>query len=316
MTSARRVEEVDDGWVADHLPDRPPRAHKGTFGRLLIVAGSFEYGGAPLLTGLGAARMGAGLVTVAVPESLQRRLVGAVPELTWLALSEDAGGLASAGGWRRLAGELARYDAMVVGPGLGRHPVTSRRVRRLLAERSVPAVIDADALNALAEEDRWWRTLRAPAVLTPHPLEFSRLLGSPNRAVDDSDYERANAAADAARDWDQVVVLKGACTVIAAPDARLVRSRVETPALATAGTGDVLAGAIGALIAAGLEPFTAAVCGVAIHATAGLVCEERIGAAGTMASDVAGALPEAMGIIRSARPPAAGGPPGGGAQWS
>lgn len=280
---------IDREWVAARLPARPTHAHKGTFGRVLVVAGSLEYSGAALLAGLGALRTGAGLVSLATPESVGMRLMGAVPELTLTLLAEESPGLISPAGWRRASGEAASYDALAVGPGLGRQPGTQRRTRNLIEELKRPAVIDADALNALAGAERWWRDLQT-MVLTPHPGEFARLTGS---MPGDDDEERATAAAAAAERWQQVVVLKGANSVVAAPNGELRRSLVATPALATAGSGDVLSGAIAALLAAGLSPFDAAGCGVALHAEAGRLAEERIGPAGVIARDVAHLLPEA-----------------------
>jgi NAD(P)H-hydrate epimerase len=280
---------LDRDWVAARLPARSSHAHKGTFGRVLVVAGSLEYSGAALLAGLGAARTGAGLVSLATPESVGMRLMGFVPELTLTLLAEEAPGLTSPSGWRRLAASAATFDALVIGPGLGQQPGTMRRVRNLIAEIERPAVIDADALNALAAADRWWIHL-PHAVLTPHPGEFARLAGA---MPPDDDRARATAAAEAAARWGQAVVLKGANTVVAAPEGEVRRSPVATPALATAGSGDVLAGAIGALLAGGLDPFDAAGCGVALHAAAGMLAEERIGPAGTIARDIAQLLPEA-----------------------
>ena len=289
-------------WVADHLPPRDPRAHKGTFGRLLVVAGSMEYAGAALLAGLGAARTGAALVCLATPASVGAQLLGVVPELTAMLLAEEAAGLIGPAGWRRVAHEATAYDATVAGPGLGSQSSTQRRVRTFLAELRGPAVVDADALNALATEDGWWRTLSGPMVLTPHPGEFARLLreaAEPSLADDDA--ARAKAAAAAAARWRQVVVLKGAHTLVAAPDGQLLRSDVATPSLATAGSGDVLAGAIGALLAAGCSALDAAACGVAVHGAAGLLAERRIGRAGVIARDIAGLLPEAIEQLREGR---------------
>lgn len=290
---------ISDRWVAERLPARPARAHKGTFGRVLVVAGSIEYPGAALLTALGAMRAGAGLVRVATAESVAARLAGSLPEVTWLSLDEEAPGLIAPGGWRRITAEAKGYDAAVVGPGLGRQPATQRRTRQLVAGISIPTVVDADGLNALAEERRWWRNLRSTLVMTPHPVEFARLSGGDPPADDDE--ERAAAAAAAAAEWGHVVVLKGAHSVVVSPDGTGMRSRVATPALATAGSGDVLAGAIAALLAAGTEPFVAAACGVAIHAAAGVLVGERIGSAGGMATDIAAALPEAMAGLRASR---------------
>lgn len=284
--------ELDREWVNAHLPARPARAHKGTFGRLLVVAGSLEYAGAALLCGLAAARAGAGLVCLATPESVALRLMGLVPELIAMPLAEEAVGLISPAGWRRVATESAGYDALVIGPGLGHQAGTLRRARNLIGELARPGVIDADGLNALAESDHWWRNQPGPLVLTPHPGEFARLMRA--AAPPDDDEARAGAAAEAAERWGQVVVLKGANTIIAAPDGQLRRSPVATPALATAGSGDVLAGAIGALLAAGLDPFSAAACGVALHGAAGLLAAERIGEAGVIARDLAQLLPQAV----------------------
>ena len=294
------VVELSQAWVTEHLPERPERAHKGTFGKLLIVAGSMEYSGAALLAGLGAIRSGVGLACLATPEAVGTRLMGLVPELISMLLVEEAPGLTSPGGWRRLAAEAPAYDALVVGPGIGRQPATLRRARGFISELRHPAVIDADALTALAEVLRWWESVRAPLVLTPHPGEFARLMRMSEGLADDDDH-RAEAAGEAAARWGQVVVLKGAHTVIASPGGDLLRSEIATPALATAGSGDVLAGAIGAFLAGGLEPMDAAGCGVAVHAAAGLLAEERIGQAGVIARDIANLLPTAIQHLRDGK---------------
>src|SRR5574338_836048 len=296
------VQSLTQRWVASRLPARPPRAHKGTFGRVLVVAGSMEYAGAALLAGLGAARAGAGLVCLATPESVGRQLLGLAPELTAMLLDEEAPGLIAPGGWRRLTTEAPGFEALVIGPGLGRQPNTLRRTRAFLGDLEMPAVVDADALNALAAANGRWRPLRAALVLTPHPGEFARLRGEPlSEAMSGDDVARAEAAGAAAILWGQVVVLKGARTVIATPDGAVLRSDVATPALATAGSGDVLSGAIGAMLAAGLEPLDAAGCGVAIHGAAGLLAEDRIGHSGVIARDLVALLPEATQQLRGGR---------------
>jgi ADP-dependent NAD(P)H-hydrate dehydratase / NAD(P)H-hydrate epimerase len=285
-------------WVARNLPPRPARAHKGDFGRVLVIGGSIEFPGATVLVGLGAMRAGAGLVRVAAAQSVVARLASAVPELTWSALDEEAPGLIAPGGWRRATADAAASDAAVIGPGLGRQAATHRRARQLIASLRRPAVVDADGLNALAGGARWWQGLKAPLVLTPHPGEFARLTGEASPAADDDD-GRASSAAAAAERWGQVVVLKGARTVIADPNGEVVRADVATPALATAGSGDVLSGAIGAFLAAGATPFAAAACAVAVHGAAGLLAADRIGSAGTMARDLADLLPPAIAQLRA-----------------
>jgi ADP-dependent NAD(P)H-hydrate dehydratase / NAD(P)H-hydrate epimerase len=294
MAAARTITQR---WVAEHLPPRPERAHKGSFGRLLVVGGSIDYPGAALLTALGAARAGAGVVRVAAAESVAARLAGVVPELTWMALDEEAPGLIAPGGWRRITTEVPSYDALVIGPGLGSQPATQRRARQLLAAVTIPTVVDADGLNALAGTQRWWQPIRAPLVLTPHPGEFARLNGGPPPPGDD-DAARAEAAAEAAGRWNAVVVLKGAHTVVASPGGELLASAIATPALATAGSGDLLAGAIGAFLAGGAAPIDAAGCGVAVHGAAGLLAADRIGTTGVIARDIAALLPEAIGQLR------------------
>ena len=288
---------ITQRWVAERLPPRPERAHKGTFGRLLVVGGSIDYPGAALLAALGAARAGAGVVRVAAAESVAARLAGAVPELTWMALDEEAPGLIAPGGWRRITTEAPSYDALVIGPGLGSQPATQRRARQLLAAVTIPTVVDADGLNALAGTQRWWQPIRAPLVLTPHPGEFARLNGGPAPPGDD-DAARAEAAAEAAGRWNAVVVLKGAHTVVASPGGEQLVSAIATPALATAWSGDLLAGAIGAFLAVGAAPLDAAGCGVAVHGAAGLLAADRVGTAGAIARDIAALLPEAIGQLR------------------
>ena len=292
---------ITQRWVARHLPPRPERAHKGDFGRLLVVAGSLELPGAALLAAIGAMRAGAGVVRVASAESVVARVAAAVPELTWMSLDEEAPGLIAPGGWRRITAEAAGYDAVVIGPGLGRQPATLRRTRQLISALEGPVVVDADGLNALADGRRWWQGMRAELVLTPHGGEFTTLTGedAPDADADDA---RSEAAGAAALRWDQVVVLKGARSIVAAPDGTVLRSDVATPALATAGSGDVLAGVIGAFLAAGTAPLDAAACGVAVHGAAGLLASERIGNAGVMAGDIAALVPEAIAQLRGDRP--------------
>jgi len=291
---------ITQRWVARNLPARSDRAHKGDFGRLLVVAGSIDFPGAAVLAALGAMRSGVGVVRVAAAESVAARVSGSVPELTWMSLDEEAPGLIAPGGWRRVTTEAASFDAVVIGPGLGRQPATLRRTRQLIASLEIPAVVDADGLNALAADARWWQGLGSSLVLTPHPGEFSRLTGE---AAPDSgdDSARAEAAAGAALRWDQVVVLKGARTLVAEPGGELLRSDVATSTLATAGSGDILAGCIGAFLAAGAPLMAAAACGVAVHGAAGLLAADRIGQTGVMARDIANLLPEAIAQLRGER---------------
>jgi len=219
--------KLDDDLAATLLPERPKRGHKGSFGRLLVIAGSLDYAGAALLVCRAAGRAGAGLVTLAVPESLQPLFAAKVIEATTMALPEDD--LEEIDPESALARILDHeHDALVVGPGLRPGLATAELVRELIAAPDAadraPIVLDAEALRSLATMDAWWEGGRRPAVLTPHAGEFARLrAGSGDRAADDGDLAddddaRLAAALDAAATWRSVVVLKGARTVIAAPD--------------------------------------------------------------------------------------------------
>jgi NAD(P)H-hydrate epimerase len=291
---------MDDRAAAQLLPARPVRGHKGTFGKLLVIAGSLDYAGAALLVCRAAGRAGAGLVTLAVPESLQPLFAAKVVEATTMALPEDD--VEEVDPEPALARILDHeHDAIVLGPGLRPGLSTAELVRELLSvpEEATPApiVLDAEALRSMATLGEWWTSASRPAVLTPHPGEFARLrAGAGQDASADGDLSgddtaRASAAKDAAATWHQVVVLKGARTVVAEPDGTVSVAPFENPALATGGTGDVLAGIIGALLAQGLAPGPAARLGVYLHGMAGDVVRDRIGDAGVLASDLPDAIP-------------------------
>jgi len=300
---------LDDDLAASLLPTRTSRGHKGSFGKLLVIAGSLDYAGAALLVSRAAGRAGVGLVTLAIPESLQPLFAAKVVEATTMALPEDD--VEEVDPEPALARILDHdHDAIVVGPGLRPGLATTELVRLLIAsagDEPAPVVLDAEALRSLATLDRWWDGERRPAVLTPHAGEFERLrAGSGHDPAADGDLAedddaRVAAARGAATEWAQVVVLKGARTVIAQPErdgepgsGPPTVAPFENPALATGGTGDVLAGAIGALLAQGLPPFDAARLAVHLHGAAGDAVRERFGDAGLLASD----LPDGLAIAR------------------
>ncbi|HMP41831.1 MAG TPA: NAD(P)H-hydrate dehydratase [Roseiflexaceae bacterium] len=309
------------------LPARPGDSYKGTFGHALVIAGTPQYPGAAGLASAAAARSGAGLVTLAsgrntppvgrIPEVIARPL----PEAEWGALGE-----AAADEIRTIAGD---YQVLLIGPGLGREAATRQFLERLLgiepprqrsqigfrfgasaekpADTSNPAlpplVIDADALTLLGmieaehngETPHWWEHLgRERAILTPHPGEMRRLLG-----VDTLDTDLADVAAQAARRWAQIVVLKGADTIIAAPDGRVFVNQGGNAALATGGTGDVLAGTITGLLAQGVAPLDAAVLGVFLHSAAGRIVRDEIGDMGALAGDLLPRLPIAARRLKA-----------------
>jgi NAD(P)H-hydrate epimerase len=287
---------LDEGLAASLLPDRDPRGHKGTFGRVVVVAGSLDYAGAALMSGAAALRAGSGLVTLCLPASLQPHLAGRVPELITRGLPETAPGqvdpLASA------AAILEQpQDALLVGPGLEPGRATTRLVQALLAAEGPPAVVDAGALDALAGTRGWSGRVRRACVLTPHPGELRRLGYEAGSTAD----ERSRAAVTAATAWRQVVVLKGAGTVIAEPGGQALLAPFSVPALGTAGSGDVLAGVIVSLVGQGLAPFDAAALGVYLHARAGEQLGEQLGDAGLMATDLLTQIPRVRAHLRGIR---------------
>ncbi len=293
------LELMTAGWARALLPRRPADAHKGTFGRALIVAGSRSYVGAARLAAAAAARAGAGLVTLAVPESLRAEVASGYPEPTYLPLPESYPGAHSPSAAGVVMDRAGGYDALLVGCGLGLEDGAVEMVERLLYgdARLPPTVIDADALNVLArsQEPEWWERLPRRAVVTPHPGEMGRLADEPAAAVQ---RDRTGAATRSAEKWNKVVVLKGAHTVVASPGGAAKVSPFANPGLASAGTGDVLAGAIAGLLAQGLDLEDAAALGVYLHALAGESVRREMGETGMLAGDLLPALPQATRDLR------------------
>lgn len=248
------------------------------------------------MAGTAALRMGAGLVTLFLPGSLQPFLAGRVPELITRAMPEISPGEVNGSA---AAAEIADhpYDALLVGPGLRPGRGTSHLVDRLLRDQGSPVVVDAGALDALAGSPGWWERARRSCILTPHPGEFGRM-GPP---AGETDEERLAAALGAAAAWRQVIVLKGAATVIAKPDGQALVAPFSIPALATAGSGDVLAGAIASLVAQGLQPYEAAALGVYVHGSAGENISHRLGDAGMLATDLLAELPRVRRFLDQLR---------------
>lgn len=314
---AVKAEVADDDSVSGLLPERPLDAHKGTFGTALIVAGSANYTGAALLSGKAAYRVGAGLVTMAVPAMVHSALAGQFPEATWALLPHERGFVARGAG-EELTKSFERATAMLIGPGFGMEDATRDFLDDLLSGKSAPKkstgrigflqeqaakkddttmhlppmVVDADGLKLLAKIKDWHKSLPSLAVLTPHPGEMGVLTGL---SAEEIQADRIGVARRFAKKWGHVVVLKGAFTVIAAPDGMVTVIPVASPALARAGTGDVLAGLIVGLRAQGLEAYDAAVAGAWIHARAGLIAADDLGStASVLAGDVLEAIPDVM----------------------
>ena len=297
VSRARRHRALPDIPASLHLADRPDDGHKGTFGRVLVVAGSSGFTGAPRLAALGAARGGAGLVEHCVPAAIHPIVAAGCLEIMPTPLPDAGTGTLHPDGLALVRERAAAADALVIGPGLGRSSDTTSALLELLQGLQVPAVVDADALNIAAASGFDWHACSAPVVLTPHPAEMARLAGVDTAAVQ---ADRVGTAERFAQRYGVVVVLKGAETVVAATGMPTHIDRHRVVALATGGTGDVLAGLVGSMLAQGLAPGDAAVAGVTIHAQAGLMVQARRGRAGGLASDVVEALPAAQELLRQA----------------
>jgi NAD(P)H-hydrate epimerase len=286
---AVQTELLTPEWARDRLPERPAESNKGTFGRVLVVAGSVNFTGAAALASIGALRAGAGLVTLASIPAVRNALAGLMPEVTYLPLPELEGGIDAPAG-DIIARALPGYSALLIGPGLGLANGTQAVVRGILtapAIEDMPVVIDADALNALARMPGWFDEVKTQTVLTPHPGELARLV---NKSIPEVQESRVDVARGCAADWRQTVVLKGAHTIVARPDGQAIVSPHATAALATAGTGDVLAGTIAGLIAQGVTPYDAAGLGVYLHGAAAETFREDYGHSGMLASELGPAI--------------------------
>ncbi len=277
--------------IRPFLPKRPRTAHKGTFGHAGIIAGSAGKTGAAAMAAMAALRTGAGLVTVAVPRSvsdvLEAKLLEAmtypVPETETRGMSKQA--------LEPLLAFAADKTALAIGPGLGTHPETEALVHNLLVEAQRPMVLDADGINAFAGHADMLNRASGPLILTPHPGEMARLLGT---TAADIQRDRSGAASRLACARNACVVLKGAGTIVAAPDGRLAVNSTGNPGMATAGTGDVLTGILVGLLAQGLSTWEAACAGVYLHGLAGDLAASEQGEAGLIAGDVIRAIPRAI----------------------
>ena len=305
------MHEMPDHYsIKSILPDRPSDAHKGSFGRVLVVAGSINYPGAAMLAGIAAYRVGAGLVTMAVPSPVQSLIAPNFPEATWLLLPHEMG-VISEGAAPVLEAELESTQAILIGPGFGLDASTKAFLSRIIGseehtqraqigfirpesqgqlndQKLPPCVIDADGLKLLVEIESWSTLLPAETILTPHPGEMEIMTGV---SKDEIQADRVGAAKTWSKKWGHIVVLKGANTVIAAPDDRSAVLPFATASLARAGTGDVQAGAIAGFLAQGVSAYEAAIAGSYIHARAGEIAALSLGnSASVLAGDVADSL--------------------------
>jgi ADP-dependent NAD(P)H-hydrate dehydratase / NAD(P)H-hydrate epimerase len=280
---------IDPGVLRD-LPRRGPESTKFSSGNVVVVGGSRGLTGAPSMAALAAIRAGAGYVTVAAPAGLELAFAARLLEAMFVALPEEDGAL-SREALEPAVRAVGRADAVVLGPGLGKAPGTQALARELAERIDVPLVVDADGLNALAGDLDPLRRRRWPTVLTPHAGELGRLLERDSAEIGRARLAHARAAAQQAK---AIVVLKGDDTLVAAPSGRVAVSPGGAPALATAGTGDVLAGVTGALLARGVSHAHAACAAVYAHVRAGRLAAAAHGPDSVIASDVIAALPAAL----------------------
>ncbi len=298
VRASSRVELATDELAALLIPERPISGNKGTFGRALIIAGSKNFVGAARLATEAAARSGAGLVTLATAEPVYRLIASSFSDATYLPLPANGNGELSEKPFTDELGDaIGNASSLLIGPGLGQSAGAAGLVEQIIFDQAIttPVVLDADCLNLLSQHDDWHRRIPDQAVLTPHPGEMARLTG---RSVGEIQDDRLGAAGAAATKWSAVVVLKGACTVIADPGGNARIIPFANSGLATAGTGDVLAGVIAGLLAQGLGTFDAAALGAYLHGRAGESARGWHGEASMLASDLLAELSNAYAAIQ------------------
>jgi NAD(P)H-hydrate epimerase len=279
------LEYLTDNLIKKLLPKRTKTSHKGTFGKLISVTGSEQYPGAAVMSSGGALRAGAGIVTLHADKELKSIVATVFPEVTYSLTTEDT------------LSKIETYSAILGGCGLGQSKESQTLLNKILPkmkETGIKGVIDADGLNLLSQKDDWFNAFEGKLVLTPHVGEMARLL---NIETKDIVNNRIETARKAVKKMKNVVLLKGAYTVIASPDGRTAVSPFANPVLATAGTGDVLAGIIAGFLAQGLAPYEAAVCGVYIHGKSAGILRSELGEYGIIASDIITAIPHAFDSI-------------------
>lgn len=290
--AAEGVEFVDREAARLLMRRRDRRAHKGSFGHCFIIAGSTGKTGAAAMTANSAVRTGSGLVTLAVPASLNAILEVKTTEAMTLPLPDEGAGFLADDAAAAIADAVKGKDAVALGPGISWNPATACLVRRLAAEIEAPLVIDADGLNALSEDPSVLAGKRSVAlVLTPHPGEMARLAGA---TVDEVESDRIGVARGFAERWGVYLVLKGARTVIVAPDGRVAINGSGNPGMASGGMGDVLTGVVASLLGQGYDPFAACRLGVFIHGHAADMVAAEKGEIGMAATDVQERLPWAF----------------------
>ena len=284
------MEQTDRNIVKKAVFDRPDDANKGTLGSLLCICGSFGMAGAAIMAGKAALRCGLGLLKTALPKSIYPIAAGAIFESVFFPLEETADGKISKSNIDFLLCEAEKSSAVLIGCGLSVCDDTKTLVNSFIENCTKPLVLDADALNCVAVNPDILKKAKAPIIITPHPGEMARLVKSTPKAVNES---RAEIATDFAKEYGVVTVLKGARTIIASPDGRVMINRTGNSGMATGGSGDVLAGMTGSLLAQSAKPFDAAAAAVYLHGLAGDIAAEKLSKISMLPTDLINEIPQA-----------------------
>lgn len=279
------IKELNHQQVQSLLPDRDPRGHKGSFGRVLLLCGSRGFTGAAYLAAMGALRSGAGLTFLGVPESIYAIEAVKLNEPVVFPLPEEEGKLSDKA-LPEILERLPRMDAVLIGCGMGQSTGTLAVVKAVLEQAQCPVVLDADGINVLGEHKDILRGRQQPTILTPHEGEFARFGG----IIGD---DRMVSAARYAREWNSIVLLKGHRTCITDGETGY-RNLTGNPGMAVGGSGDVLAGIIVSLLGQGIAPLEAAACGAWLHGAAGDICSEELGQYGMLPTDMLRILPRLL----------------------
>lgn len=284
------MKETDRSLFNKAVFNRPDDSNKGTLGSLLCICGSYGMAGAAIMAGKAALRCGIGLLKIAVPKSIYPVCATNILESVYYPLEETSNGVISSKNTDFLLEMCEKSSAVVIGCGLSVCDDTKNLVQSVITNCKKPLVIDADALNCICNKPEILKNLKAPAIITPHPGEMARLLHSTPKTVNSN---RENTAIDFAKKFGVVTVLKGAGTIIASPDGEVYINHTGNSGMATGGSGDVLSGIIGSLLAQGAAPINAAAAGVFLHGTIGDLAAEKLGKISMLPTDMIDMIPTA-----------------------
>lgn len=286
----KSMEQTDKNIVKKAVFSRPDNANKGTLGSLLCICGCYSMAGAAIMAGKAALRCGLGLLKTALPKSIYPIAAGAIFESVFFPLEETTAGKISKSNIEFLLYEAEKSSAVLIGCGLSVCDDTEALVNSFIEHCTKPLVLDADALNCVANNPDILKKAKAPIIITPHPGEMARLVRSTPKAVNEN---RAEIASCFAKEYGVVTVLKGKGTIIASPDGKIMINQTGNSGMATGGSGDVLAGMTGSLLAQGANPFDAAAAAVYLHGLAGDIAAEKLGKISMLPTDLINEIPQA-----------------------